>query len=132
MKHGKKPGPQPPDLGRIQEAVPALLWLTASTHRPDFEFAVTMAWKGHDLPALGRLHEKGLIGDPVVASCRLCRAHAQVNDSLRLMEILGPAFDLARQGAGHAKQGRGNGAGLALIPESSNQSLLSTPGAAPL
>ncbi|MDB6135408.1 MAG: hypothetical protein JWM59_3651 [Verrucomicrobiales bacterium] len=37
--------------------------------------------------------KKGLIDDPVVASCRLCRADAQVNDSLRLMEIPGPAFD---------------------------------------
>lgn len=61
----EKPSSPKPDPERIDEAVLALLWLTASTQRAGTEFAVTTAWKGHDWDALGRLHEKGLIGDPV-------------------------------------------------------------------
>ena len=41
----------------VDDAVLALLWLTLHDgHR---------AWKGHDWDVLGRLHEKGLILDPV-------------------------------------------------------------------
>jgi hypothetical protein len=41
----------------VDDAVLALLWLTLyDGHR---------AWKGHDWDVLGRLHEKGLILDPV-------------------------------------------------------------------
>ena len=48
------------DTDKIDDAVLALLHLTS------FEQAgVLRAWKGHDWEALGRLHEKGLIGDPV-------------------------------------------------------------------
>jgi hypothetical protein len=61
----QKPSSPKPDPERIDEAVLALLWLTASTERAGTEFAVTTAWKGHDWDALGRLHEKGFIGDPV-------------------------------------------------------------------
>jgi len=45
------------DEDRIDEAVLALLWLTL--HGGD------RAWKGHDWDALGRLHAKGMILDPV-------------------------------------------------------------------
>ena len=45
----------------IDDAVLALLMLTL--HEKS-EFGAR-AWKGHDWDALGRLHEKGLIGDPV-------------------------------------------------------------------
>ena len=41
----------------VDDAVLALLWLTLHDgHR---------AWKGYDWDVLGRLHEKGLIQDPV-------------------------------------------------------------------
>jgi hypothetical protein len=47
------------DTDKVDDAVLALLYLTtlgdSSGHR---------AWKGHDWDALGRLHEKGMIGDP--------------------------------------------------------------------
>jgi Domain of unknown function (DUF6429) len=65
MKPKEPSSPPPPDPERIDEAVLALLWLTASTERAGTEFAVTTAWKGHDWAALGRLHEKGFIGNPV-------------------------------------------------------------------
>lgn len=45
------------DEERIDEAVLALLWLTLHDGR--------RAWKGVDWAALGRLHAKGLIADPV-------------------------------------------------------------------
>lgn len=51
----------PYDTDRVDDAVLALLTLTA--HQED-EFGAR-AWKGHDWDALNRLHEKGLIGDPV-------------------------------------------------------------------
>lgn len=47
----------PIDEERIDEAVLALLWLTLHDGG--------RAWKGFDWEALGRLHRKGLIGDPV-------------------------------------------------------------------
>ena len=53
-----------PDLDKIDDAVLALLHLTSFTEGKG-EFAYTRAWKGHDWDALGRLHIKGLIGDPV-------------------------------------------------------------------
>ncbi len=45
------------DEDRIDDAVLALLWLTL---HDGFR-----AWKGHDWAALGRLHDKGLIDNPV-------------------------------------------------------------------
>ncbi len=57
-----------PDPARIDEAVLALLWLTATTEKGD---PLTWAWKGHDWDALGRLHEKGFITDPVSKSKRV-------------------------------------------------------------
>ena len=53
-----------PDPARIDDAILALLWLTAMTQRRA-HFKETWAWKGHDWDALGRLHEKGFISDPV-------------------------------------------------------------------
>jgi len=53
-----------PNLDKIDDAVLALLHLTSFTEgRPPFQ--VTRAWKGHDWDALGRLHAKGQISDPV-------------------------------------------------------------------
>lgn len=45
------------DTDKIDGAVLALLYLTL--HDGD------RAWKGHDWDALGRLHDKGMILDPV-------------------------------------------------------------------
>ena len=45
------------DLEKIDRATLALLYLTL--HAPG------RAWKGHDWGALDRLHEKGMIFDPV-------------------------------------------------------------------
>ena len=45
------------DEDKIDDAVLALLWLTLHDGR--------RAWKGFDWAALGRLHQKGLILDPV-------------------------------------------------------------------
>ena len=53
-----------PNLDKIDDAVLALLHLTSFTEGSG-DLAFTRAWKGHDWAALGRLHKKGLIGDPV-------------------------------------------------------------------
>ncbi len=49
------------DTHKVDEAVLALLALTV--HQEDELGA--RSWKGHDWATLNRLHEKGLIGDPV-------------------------------------------------------------------
>lgn len=45
------------DEGKVDEMVLALLYLTLHDRY--------RAWKGHDWDALGRLHEKGMISNPV-------------------------------------------------------------------
>jgi Domain of unknown function (DUF6429) len=45
------------DLDKIDDAVLGLLWLTLHDEN--------RAWKGFDWSALNRLHQKGLIEDPV-------------------------------------------------------------------
>jgi hypothetical protein len=45
------------DTDKIDDAVLALMWLTLHDKN--------RAWKGFDWEALGRLHDKGLIADPV-------------------------------------------------------------------
>jgi hypothetical protein len=45
------------DEDKIDDAVLALLWLTLYDDR--------RAWKGHDWDAMGRLHAKGYIDNPV-------------------------------------------------------------------
>jgi hypothetical protein len=45
------------DTDRIDDTVLGLLWLTLHDER--------RAWKGHNWDALNRLHEQGLIHDPV-------------------------------------------------------------------
>lgn len=45
------------DKGRIDEAVLALLWLNLD--------ATGMAWKGFNWRTMERLHERGLISNPV-------------------------------------------------------------------
>jgi hypothetical protein len=48
------------DTDKIDEAILALLYLT----RCDDQFR-SASWKSHDWDALNRLHEKGLIENPV-------------------------------------------------------------------
>lgn len=45
------------DFEKIDDAVLGLLWLTLHDER--------RAWKGFDWDVLNRLHEKGMIADPV-------------------------------------------------------------------
>ena len=45
------------DTDRIDDAVLGLMWLTLHNK--------TRAWKGFDWDALKRLHDKGMIADPV-------------------------------------------------------------------
>ena len=52
-----------PNLGKIDDAVLALLFLTSFSEGKG-ELAVTRAWKSHDWEALNRLYEKGFIFDP--------------------------------------------------------------------
>jgi len=56
--------PVKPNLDKIDDTVLALLYLTSFSEGRD-PLAVTRAWKSHDWDALGRLHAKGLIGNPV-------------------------------------------------------------------
>ncbi len=49
------------DTEKVDEAVLALLYLTLH----DGNEQGGRAWKSHDWDALNRLHERGLIGDPV-------------------------------------------------------------------
>lgn len=51
-----------PNLDSIDDAVLALLHLTSFRERKG---ELPRAWKGHDWDALGRLHDKGYISDPV-------------------------------------------------------------------
>lgn len=52
------------DKDKVDDMVLALLWLTTFGEK-QFGQIARRAWKGHDWDALNRLHEKGLIGDPV-------------------------------------------------------------------
>jgi hypothetical protein len=49
------------DTEKVDEAVLALLWLTAFREKKDRPWNT---WKGHDWEAMNRLHEKGFISDP--------------------------------------------------------------------
>ena len=51
-----------PNLDKIDDAVLALLHLTSFRERAG---ELPRAWKGHDWDALGRLHGKGCLSDPV-------------------------------------------------------------------
>ena len=52
------------DKEKVDDMVLALLWLTTFGEKRFGQIGLR-AWKGHDWDALNRLHEKGLIGDPV-------------------------------------------------------------------
>jgi hypothetical protein len=57
--HTMKPNPD-----KIDDAVLALLHLTSFSEGSG-QIKITRAWKGHDWDALGRLHARGFISDPV-------------------------------------------------------------------
>ena len=64
----------------VDEAVLALLWLTLHDgHR---------AWKGYDWDVLGRLHEKGLILDPVGKAKSVVLTHDGLRRSEELFKAL--------------------------------------------
>lgn len=52
-----------PNTGKIDEATLALLYLVVCERYE--EFGGARAWKGFDWDTMNRLHEKGLISDPV-------------------------------------------------------------------
>ena len=68
------------DEDRIDRAVPALLWLTLHDG--------CRAWKGHDWDALGRLHEKGMIYDPVGKAKSVLLTEEGLQESKRLFAEL--------------------------------------------
>ena len=55
------------DNQKIDDAVLGLLFLTSFK-----DHGCIRAWKGHDWDALNRLHEKGLICDPVARRSPSC------------------------------------------------------------
>lgn len=58
------PDPEPWDFFKIDEAVLALLFLNSSTEQIG-PFSVIRAWKSLNRGSLDRLHEAGLIDDPL-------------------------------------------------------------------
>ena len=75
------------DTDKIDDAVLALLYITL---HDDFR-----AWKGFDWAALGRLHEKGMISDPVGKQKSVVFTEEGLEQSKRLFEKMfgtkGPA-----------------------------------------
>jgi hypothetical protein len=71
------------DRDKVDEAVLALLYLTM--HGDSYG---TRAWKGHNWDALGRLHEKGYIGDPVGKAKSVVMTDAGIAKSEELFQKL--------------------------------------------
>jgi hypothetical protein len=76
-----------PNPDKIDDAVLALLHLTSFSEGGG-GFAVTRAWKGHDWDALGRLHAKGFIGDPVSKAKSVVLSEAGERRARELFERL--------------------------------------------
>lgn len=68
------------DIGAIDDAVLALLYLTLHDHN--------RAWKSFDWEALNRLHERGLIGDPVNKAKSVVMTDEGLRESERLFKRL--------------------------------------------
>ena len=68
------------DTDKIDQAVLALLSLGLHDQ--------TRAWKGFDWAAMGRLHEKGYITDPVGAAKSVLFTEAGLRESARLLSTL--------------------------------------------
>ena len=69
-----------PDTEKIDNAVLALLYLTL--HEGE------RAWKSHDWDAMNRLHEKGLIFDPVGKAKSVVLTEQGLKESERLFNEL--------------------------------------------
>ncbi len=68
------------DRDKIDDAVLGLLWLTLHEER--------RAWKGFDWAALDRLHQKGLIEDPVNKTKSVILSDEGLRQSERLFRAL--------------------------------------------
>ena len=68
------------DTDKIDDAVLALLYLTLHDG--------FWAWKGHDWDALGRLHRKGMICDPVCKAKSVVFTDQGVAEGERLFGVL--------------------------------------------
>jgi hypothetical protein len=68
------------DTEKIDDAVLALLWLTLHDGY--------RAWKGFDRDALDRLHQKGMIGDPVSKAKSVALTEEGVRRSEELFKAL--------------------------------------------
>lgn len=68
------------NLAAIDDAVLALLYLTLHDHN--------RAWKTFDWDALNRLHERGLIGDPVNKAKSVVLSDEGVREAERLFKRL--------------------------------------------
>ena len=81
------------DLDRVDETALALLYLTI--HDADRVSGTARAWKSFDWDVMARLHEKGLIGDPVgkAKSLELTQAGLRQSKVLfyKLFSKAGPA-----------------------------------------
>ncbi len=66
------------DTGKIDETVLALLYLTL--HEGN------RAWKSYDWDAMNRLHEKGLISDPVSKAKSVTLTEHGLRESARLFK----------------------------------------------
>jgi Domain of unknown function (DUF6429) len=69
-----------PDTDKIDDAVLALLYLTLHDG--------ARAWKSHDWDAMNRLHEKGLISDPVGKAKSVVLSERGLKESERLFKEL--------------------------------------------
>lgn len=66
------------DTAAIDDAVLALLYLTLHDHN--------RAWKSFDWDALNRLHERGLIGDPINKAKSVILTEEGLRESERLFQ----------------------------------------------
>jgi len=68
------------DTEKIDEAVLALLYLTLHDG--------CRAWKGHEWQAMGRLHEKGYINNPVNKAKSVTLTESGLREAERLFKTL--------------------------------------------
>ncbi|GEP42344.1 DUF6429 family protein [Brevifollis gellanilyticus] len=77
-----------PDHDKIDDAVLALLHLGSSQSNMEEQYGTATAWKSHDWDALSRLHEKGLISDPVNKNKSIALTEEGLRRSRELFEQL--------------------------------------------
>ena len=75
-----------PDTDKIDDATLALLYLVVCERDEAFDGA--RAWKGFDWDTMNRLHEKGLISDPVGKQKSVCLTEEGYKKSKALFEKL--------------------------------------------